>query len=341
MNLCIFSRPFYPAIGGLESIAQILALQFSESGHNVEVVTDTPTLSEEDDLKFPFKITRTGQYRVRIQAFKRADIVLFMNVSLHGIFPVLVAGVPTVLSHHGIYGGNSLRSRLLAFCKRRLTLFYPNISVSEYVARHIPAASVIVPNAYDNTLFTSQRLLACERDFVFCGRLVSDKGADVLIDAYKRVVKLYPKATLTIIGDGPEKADLEEMSRTFDNINFTGILRGQQLVNTLKEHSCMVIPSLWEEPFGIVALEGIASCDTVISSNRGGLPEAVGDCGILVSPTVDALAQAMISVLKAREQGDVIPGQPSDVQRAAHLERHAPQHVAQRYLDVCRKAIQQ
>jgi glycosyltransferase involved in cell wall biosynthesis len=101
----------------------------------------------------------------------------------------------------------------------------------------------------------------------------------------------------------------------------------------------MVIPSLWEEPFGIVALEGIASCDTVISSNRGGLPEAVGDCGILLEPTVKFLANAMIAVLQAKEKNISLPGQPSTEQRTTHLEKHAPKQVAQRYLDVFRQVI--
>ena len=93
----------------------------------------------------------------------------------------------------------------------------------------------------------------------------------------------------------------------------------QKLQNKLTEHLCMVIPSIWEEPFGIVALEGIASCDVVISSNRGGLPEAVGSCGYLVDPTVNKLSEAMISVIKNRNDDSQFIGSKYFDQCLLHL----------------------
>jgi glycosyltransferase involved in cell wall biosynthesis len=341
MKICIFSRPFHPAIGGLEQIAKTIAIQFTNINCTVEVVTDTPNDSN-DDIQFPFVITRTSSFRLRYAAFKRSDVVLFMNFTFAGVPVALLSGTPIVLSHHGIYRfKDALKTQLIEFSKRQLTRFFRNISVSQFVANNIPGKSVVVPNAYDNNLFNYSYAIR-SRDFVFCGRLVSDKGVDVLIDAFKRVLAVYPKATLTIIGDGSDKEKLEVQANSLinENVHFTGVLRNKILVDKLKEHTCMVIPSLWEEPFGIVALEGIASCDTVISSNRGGLPEAVGNCGVLINPTVENLAATMQTVLRAREQGVALPGQPTHAQRTAHLLRHAPKQVAQRYLDVCRAAIQ-
>ena len=82
MKICIFSRAFYPAIGGLERIAQILATQIAGLGHKVEVVTDTPGISGISDKQFPFKITRTSKHPERVQAFKSSQVVLMMNISL-------------------------------------------------------------------------------------------------------------------------------------------------------------------------------------------------------------------------------------------------------------------
>lgn len=341
MRICIFSRPFFPAVGGLEQIAKTLAFEFSALNCDVEVVTDTTTGSEEGGT-FPFKITRTSLLKERYAAFRRSDVILFMNFTFAGVPVAMLARRPIVLSHHGIYNSRgSLKTRLTEFTKRQLSRFYLNISVSQFVAHNLASKSIVVPNAYDKNLFDFNPSLR-KRDFVFCGRLVLDKGADVLLDAFEIVYKNYINATLTIIGDGPEFTALQEQCKlfgSFENIEFTGILCGQQLVNKLREHYCMVIPSLWEEPFGIVALEGIASCDTVISSNRGGLPEAVGDCGILVEPTALELAKAMISVLDSQNNGTLLQGQPTAEQRAAHLAKHAPKQVAQCYLDICRQAI--
>lgn len=341
MKFCIFTRAFYPAVGGLERIAQILATYAAGFGHSVEVVTDTHGISDVDDQQFPFTITRTRKYQTRAQAFRRSDAVLFMNVSLHGMLAAIASGVPIVFSHHGIYRGRGLIGQSLELLKRQLTWIYPNISVSQFVARNMPAVSVVIPNAYD-ALFKLSEQPVRARDFVFCGRLVSDKGTDLCIRAFSQVLKNLPDATLTIVGDGPERHALQGLAQSLGvagQVSFAGALNGQELVTELQQHTCMVVPSLWEEPFGIVALEGIACCDTVIVTRRGGLPEAVGDCGLVVEPTDKDMACAMISVAKARRTGETLPGQPSEEMRKTHLAQHTPEDVTQRYLDLIAQVI--
>src|SRR4051794_21457624 len=102
MKICICSRPFYPDIGGLEEIAKILAFQFALAGHSVEVVTDTPCI-EEKQIAFPFRVTRTASTVERLRAFRRSDVVLFMNISLPALALGLLSRSVIVLSHHGIY----------------------------------------------------------------------------------------------------------------------------------------------------------------------------------------------------------------------------------------------
>lgn len=342
MHICIFSRTFYPAVGGLERIAYILAYQAALAGQKVMVVTDTPGISDVNDQQFPFEIIRTSNFQDRVWAFRRADFVLFMNVSLHGMLAAIAAGIPVVFSHHGIYRGHGLVGQSLELLKRQLTRFYPNISVSQFVARNIPATSTVIPNAYDNALFKPPEQPVRTRDFVFCGRLVSDKGGDLCVRAFSRALKSWPDATLTVVGDGPERHALLALAQSFGiskQVRFTGALNGRDLVTELQQHACMVVPSLWEEPFGIVALEGIACCDTLIVTRRGGLPEAVGECGLVVEPTDGEMAEAMISVAQARRVGETLPGQPSDAMRMSHLALHAPKDVTQRYLDTIGQAI--
>lgn len=339
MKICIFSRPFYPAVGGLEQMAKILAYEFAALNCNVEVVTDT--LGIGDDNKFPFNITRTSSFKKRYVAFKHADIVLFMNFTFSGVPVAMLARTPIVLSHHGVYRFSGVvKTQIIEFTKRQLTRLFFNISVSHYVANNIPGKSTVIPNAYDNQLFRYTQVHRI-RDFVFCGRLVSDKGVDILIDAFKLVLQTYPSANLTIIGEGPDRKKLEVQAGDINkaNILFTGILRDKILVDKLQEHTCMVIPSLWDEPFGIVALEGIASCDTVISSNCGGLPEAVGECGILIEPTIENFASKMKEVLHSKKNNSLLSGQPTYKKRIDHLNKHRPNIMAQSYLDFIYKAL--
>ena len=118
------------------------------------------------------------------------------------------------------------------------------------------------------------------------------------------------------------------------NVNFENFLSGEKLQSKLIEHLCMVIPSIWEEPFGIVALEGIASCDVVISSNRGGLPEAVGSCGYLIDPTVNKISETMIFVMKNRNDESKFIGNKYFDQCVQHLANFAPRSVAKKYLEI-------
>lgn len=341
-NICIFSRAFYPAVGGLERIAQILAAQSAGFGHKVEVVTDTPGISDVDDQQFPFKITRTHELLCRVKAFRRADAVLFMNVSLYGMLAAIVARTPIIFSHHGIYCGRGLVGQTVELIKRQLTRFYPNIAVSGFVAANLPGKCAVIPNAYDSGLFRQPSQSVRQRDFVFCGRLVSDKGADLCVRAFAKVIREIPDASLTIIGDGPEREALLALAQELGasaHIRFAGTLGGQQLVSALQKHACMIVPSLVEEGFGISALEGIACCDTVMAFKRGGLPEAVGACGLVIEPTVAKLFLAMQDTAMARRQGAPLPGQPDEATRASHLAKHAPAIVARRYLDVIEQVL--
>lgn len=341
-NICIFSRAFYPEIGGLERIAQILATQFASAGHIVEVVTDAPGLSVADDGQFQFTITRTSKYSERVEAFKRSDVLLSMNISLHGLIAAWSAGVPVIASHQGCYAINSLRGFFLENIKRFSMRFISNISCSMYVANQFKVTSIVIPNAYDSEKFVTPMKYTSIYDFVFCGRLVSDKGADVCLKSFACVVEKIQDASLTIIGDGPERQPLKQLANVLgvsDKVRFTGALMGEPLVDELQKHACMVVPSLWEEPFGIVALEGIVCCETLIVSRRGGLPEAAGICGIVVEPTPVELASAMLAVAKARREKTILPGYIDLSLRSAHLLRHTPEIIASQYIGVIEKVM--
>lgn len=338
LSICIYSPVFYPSVGGLQLITLILARELGIAGNKVEVVTETHGLSDADDLRFPFKVTRTTNFLSRVKLFERADVVLFMNLSLHGIASALAArNTKVVLSHHGIYRGTGVLRRFLEFVKRQMTRLFPNISVSQFVAKSIPGRSVIINNAYDDALFQQPENVSRASDFVFCGRLVSDKGADVCLRAFASVAEVYSDANLTVVGDGPERAKLLRLAYELgvaDRVIFKGFLTGAVLVSELQKHRCMLVPSLWEEPFGIVALEGIACCQTVIVSRRGGLPEAIGPCGVIVEPTETGFSAAMCEVVKKARAGEVLPGEPQVEVRKLHLEQHTARSVAKKYLDV-------
>ena len=123
------------------------------------------------------------------------------------------------------------------------------------------------------------------------GRLVRLKGLDTLIRALRQT-----NCQLRICGEGPERKDLERLSQRLgltDRIDFMGWISDEEKQRMLCECRMFVIPSV-HEAYGMVAAEAMSYGKPVIASDTGGLPEVVGDAGILVPPQDDkALADAI------------------------------------------------
>ena len=103
-----------------------------------------------------------------------------------------------------------------------------------------------------------------------------------------------------------------------------------KLVELLNRHKVLVVPSRYDEPFGIVALEGIACGCVVVGSNRGGLRESIGPCGFTFpNGDVSALAQALARILRQPEERARLRAGA-----AQHLAKFQPATVARSYLNL-------
>jgi glycosyltransferase involved in cell wall biosynthesis len=208
-----------------------------------------------------------------------------------------------------------------------------HIACSAAVAASLGYRCQAVGNPYDDRTFKTDPTLPRDRELVFVGRLVQEKGPDVLLEALGILAKGGLKPCLTIVGDGPMRARLIASSQDLGlarQVEFVGPVVGRSLASQLNRHQVLVVPSRWNEPFGIVALEGIACGCVVVGSSGGGLPEAIGPCGV-VFPNGDtaALASALQSLLpdsgKRRRLRDGAE---------AHLRPHQADTVARRYLEI-------
>ena len=158
--------------------------------------------------------------------------------------------------------------------------------------------------------------------FVFCGRLDLEKGVDLLLRAFVRLRTEIPSARLRIVGQGPERENLERAARTLGiekSVTFLGWLSPPQVDNQLREAWASVVPSLWAEPLGLVAVEAIIRGVPVIASASGGLGEIVetGVTGLLFPNNNEA---ALTECLRAIATGSVFPTHtlsPEAVKRAA------------------------
>lgn len=154
---------------------------------------------------------------------------------------------------------------------------------------------VVVHNAVDTTLFrpsTSVRSDDGNLRVVFVGRMVPDKGPDVLVTALARLARDDVVATFvgtTNFAPGaplsPFERHLRSMARPVgDRIRWLPFQPRDTVADILREADVVVVPSRWAEPFALTVLEGMASGAAVVASRVGGVPEAGGDAAILVAP---------------------------------------------------------
>jgi glycogen synthase len=327
VKILIYSRAFRPSVGGLETMMEILAEEFIAAGHQVIVVTET-----EDKLRWnnDYEVVRRPSLKSYVQLLHWSDVCLYASVSLRGLWPMIMARRPYVISHQTLYESRG-RLSAVAGLKKAVTRFSSNICCSKSVQSQMPGRSIAIPNTYRSEIFKEYRDVNRDIDIIFVGRLVAEKGAVDLLEALNYLGQAGLRPQLSIVGDGPEfpalvrKVDELDLRR---QVSFTGIKRGLDLAKFIARHRIMAVPSRWAEPFGIVALEGIACGCVVVGTDRGGLPEAIGCSGITV-PSADstAMAQALKSLL-----GDKRLWTSYRLSAQAHLARHSRAIVARSYL---------
>jgi glycogen synthase len=335
VKILIYSRAFLPHIGGLELNVALLAEQLAQGGDEVVVLTTTPAGPPE---RTPYQVRRNPGPFEFVRWMRWCDVFHQPNVSLRGFWPLLVVHRPWVVSHHSWYrrpdGRVGWRDRLKRFLLRYAS---GSIAVSRAVADDLATPSTVVNNAYRDAIFRLMPEVERTLDLVFVGRLVSDKGADLLLEALAALAARGVDAGLSVVGEGPERPRLEAQARRAGltgRVQFLGARTGKDLARVLNQHRILVVPSRYQEPFGIVALEGIACGCVVVGSAGGGLKDAIGPCGETVSNSdAGALADALERLLR----------DPSRLQQyrsgaAHHLALHAPALVVEQYARVLRAA---
>ncbi len=334
MKILLTSLFFAPSIGGIETVSLLLAREFAAAGHSVKVATMTPG---EGGASHGFEVLRKPSFAQLMQAARWCDVYFQNNISLPLAAPLLIVRRPWFICHQTWIPGPKGFSGLNRGLKLFLLRFARSISISRAIADALPVTSRLIPNPYDATLFHARETVARSEDLVALGRLVSDKGFDLLVEALALLAKEGCKPKLTIIGEGPEKPALIQLAGELgvaEQITFLGAKTGTELAEELNRHRIVVIPSRWKEPFGIVALEAIACGCVAVGSREGGLSDAIGPCG-LTFPNGDApaLAQALSRFLKTpalllqyREHAE------------EHLREHHPSVVANHYLKMFENA---
>jgi glycosyltransferase involved in cell wall biosynthesis len=218
-------------------------------------------------------------------------------------------------------GGVCFRSRCFSFqawvavmLQRRLWrrwggVFTVIVAISEAVKERLQSEGIAVAEVIGNGVPIRPARggpLSTTPLVAFAGRLVREKGADLLLEAFARVATQIPGAKLVIAGDGPERARLQALTADLgvtSAVEMLGHVSRDELQRRLSTAWVQAVPGRWEEPFGMVTAEAMMRGTAVVASASGGTVEIVQDgvTGLLVSPgDTAALAAALGSLLRDR-----------------------------------------
>jgi len=169
--------------------------------------------------------------------------------------------------------------------------------------------------------------------FAYVGRLVSEKGLPLLVQAAKQLRDRGHKFRLKFIGDGPERERTEDLATTLglgECVEFTGFLEGEALENAMRTIDAVVMPSICEETAGLSAIEQMMRGRLVVAADIGGLGEVVGDVGLKFTPgDIEGLASCLQRALNEPDLGKALGKKAR--QRALRLfleERMVAEHLA-------------
>lgn len=338
MKLLVSSHAFAPSYGGLETVSRLLAQEFCRLGHEVRLITQTPGKTRE---AFSFPVTRQASAAQLIELTRWCDLSWHNNLSVRTIWPAFVLRKPVVITHQGSYAlrpprGLDFNLRL----KHAIVSCGQSVAISQAVAHAFKSRSVVIPNPYDPAVFMIPRAVSKRAGLAFVGRLVQEKGVDVLLEALAVLRARGVTPCLTIIGGGPLLEEMRELARRLalqDQVTFAGARNPPEIAALLQQHRILVVPSRYDEPFGVVALEGIACGCVVIGTRGGGLPEAIGPGGMTVeNGNVQQLADAIEKLLTHPVLYDSLAADASK-----HLAQFHPIAVAERYLALFEQMLAQ
>lgn len=204
----------------------------------------------------------------------------------------------------------------------------------------VASETVYLPTPEPPPVFT--RRPAARPTFLYFGRLDREKGVDLLLRAFARLLAAFPEARLRIVGRGPERPALEALAGELgagEAVAFEGWMSREELDGPLAEAWATVAPSTWAEPQGLVAIEAIVRGVPPIVSAAGGLAEIVDD-GVsgLHFPVgnEDALVDRLTRVASREAFPDL--GLPEPIVQAARRRFDVAAHV-NRVRKIFREAV--
>jgi len=172
----------------------------------------------------------------------------------------------------------------------------------------------VLYNGVDRKLKT---LPSKKKEILFVGRLVFEKGVDLFVDVVKSIASRFPDWNFVLIGSSKlgENNNVNsyayQVAEKFKTIGFQAKFYGFKnhdfVQEKMKNGSIIIIPSLWEEPFGLVVAEAMSNGLAIIASKVGGIPEILRGNGMLIDNiNHQKLEEAIIDLINNKNKREML-----------------------------------
>jgi glycogen(starch) synthase len=332
MRILFWSELFWPYVGGAEVLGAQLLGGLARRGYEFAVVTSHDHLELPDEVdyhgipvyRFPFRsalatgnIGQLMEAREKITRLKRVwapELIHINAVGPSALFQLQTAEAyraRVLVTLHTLHGElenaqSGGRDTLLTKTLKAATwVTCVSAAVLHDALKQMPeiaASSSIIYNGLDDPdvavkppPFDAQRLLCV-------GRLVHDKGFDVALIAFSKLLGRFPQARLIIAGDGPMRPALQEQASKLglkDHIEFIGWVAPERVPELINTATLVVMPSRCEG-LPLVGIQAAQMARPVVATRVGGIPELFLDqrTGFLVEKEdAGSLARAIAFLL--------------------------------------------
>ena len=336
MRVLFWSEMFWPHLGGAELGGLELILSLRQRGHEFIIVTrqDDPSLPAHEEyrgipiFRFPFwrafadrNPTQLLKARQEVDKLKRKfapdlihihslgpSVLFHLETAKAHVAPLLV----TLTSHPPELSiGLQLFKRVLGSANWVTAKSTATLSRARQLLPEINHHSSVVYRGVKAPQVTHQEESATFDNILCVGRLSTEKGFDLAIQAFSQVLVHFPQARLIIVGNGPENSSLVKQTQSLgltEKIVFLGWISPEKLPAILLTATIVMIPSR-REALPRVAVEAAFFAKPVVATRVGGMAEVVvhEQTGLLVEPeSSQALATGALGLLADPEKASAM-----------------------------------
>lgn len=343
MNIGIFTDTYEPQINGVVTSIKT-AVEYLEKSNNVYIfcpnskpkLESTPQVKRFSSFVYPFQ----KEYRLVLPYNKQYKEIETLNLDIihvHtpftmgyiGIRYAKKLGIPVVHTYHTYFEKylhyfpilpkkwmyKYAKKESERFCNQCDLIIVPTNEMKEQIQSYdikkdvtiLPSGISVLPeknlsvSTFKTTYFKDNLINA-----LFVGRVGKEKNIYFLIDAFKKVLIKYKNIQLTIIGDGPERENLQRKINASkmlrDNVKFTGYLEKKDVFAAYYAADVMLFPSK-SETQGLTAVESIMCGTPVIGINEMGVKNVIKSdvSGILTNDNSNEYVAAIFRYLESKD----------------------------------------